>query len=79
MSLSVRGLAVLAVLAFVAPGCNGSSAAAVEVFTSLQLETPDEDVASVQVTVSGPGMPARTVTLKKEAGRWSGVLRAVPV
>ncbi|MHA7627935.1 RCC1 domain-containing protein [Corallococcus sp. M7] len=62
-----------------ATGCKDSSVAAVDVFTSLQLETPDENVASVQVTVSGPDMPARTVTLKKEAGRWSGVLRAVPV
>ncbi|MBN9688397.1 MULTISPECIES: RCC1 domain-containing protein [unclassified Corallococcus] len=79
MSLSVRGLAVLAVLACLVPGCRDASTAAVDVVTSLQLETPDEDVASVQVTVSGPDMPARTVTLKKEAGRWSGVLRAVPV
>ncbi|MHA7627933.1 RCC1 domain-containing protein [Corallococcus sp. M7] len=79
MSLSVRGLAVLSVLAFVAAGCKESSGPAVDVFTSLQLEAPDEDVASVQVTVSGPDMDARTVTLTKQAGRWSGVIDAVPV
>ncbi|AFE03713.1 hypothetical protein COCOR_00800 [Corallococcus coralloides DSM 2259] len=73
MSLSVRGLAVLAVLAFVAPACNDSSGAAVDVFTSLQLETPDESVASVRLTVSAPGLAARTVTLT-QAGGPSGVL-----